>query len=281
MAWSQTTFAVHRESPRRSAGRRGSACRFLWLAFAALCVLPPIAFSQSILTCKGPARLEQMLASSPSTGAYDALGSWFATQRQLSCAISAFESALRLDPKSWESHYDLGITLLTSRNPKRAIVELQTASRLKPNSEQILLPLGAALSELNRQDEAIEVFQTILKADPQSVKAIDGLTKALIAERRYTAAIAELKNAPADEVLQLNLAVAYSKNGDTNEALKVLSATVKQHPSYAQGHFNMGAVYVQQNRFGEAAQEFKEALRLDPSDDVACLSYIKALVVLG
>lgn len=281
MAGSQTPFAVHRETLRTSVGRRRSAWLFLRLAFPALCVLPPIAFAQSIPNCKGPARLEQMLAANPSAGGYDVLGSWFATQRHWSCAISAFESALHLDSKSWESHYDLGITLLSSGNPKHAITELQTASRLKPNSEQILLPLGAGLSQLNRQDEAIEVFKAILETDRQSVKAIDGLTKALIAEKRYTAAIAELKNAPPDEVLQLNLAVAYSKNGNTDESLKVLSAIVKQHPSYAQGHFNMGAVYVQQNRFGEAAQEFKEALRLDPSDDVACLSYIKALVVLG
>jgi tetratricopeptide (TPR) repeat protein len=222
-----------------------------------------------------------MIASNPSAGAYEAMGTWFARQRQFPCAISAFESALRLDPKSWQSHYDLGITLLSSGNLRRAVTELRTASNLKPNSERILLPLGAALSELDRQDSAIEVFREILKENPQSIKAIDGLTKALIAEKRYTAAIAELKNAPPDEVLQLNLAVAYSKNGNTDDALKVLSAIIKQHPSYAQGHFNMGAVYVQQNRFGEAAQEFKDAVRLDPTDDVARLSYVKALVVLA
>jgi len=258
-----------------------SAWRFLLLGLATICVLPLTITAQKASPCKGPAGLEQTLATHPSTGAYDALGSWFAGQQHFSCAISAFESALRLDPTSWQSHYDLGIALLTSGNPQRSVHELQTASVLKPNSAQILLPLGTALSELNRQDEAIETFRAILKMDAQSVKALDGLTKALIAEKRYTAAIAELKNAPPDEVLQLNLAVAYSKNDNSDEALKTLSALVKRHPAYAQGHFNMGAVYVQQNRYGEAAQEFHEAMRLDPSDDVAALSYIKALVVLA
>ena len=187
---------------------------FLRMRSGSFCALPPTWQRKRRLTCKGPAALEQALASHPSAGAYDALGTYFATQRQFSCAISAFESAIRLDPNSWQSHYDLGIALLSSGNPQRAAKELQTASSLKPGSEQILLPLGVALSELNRQDEAIDAFRAILKQDPHSVNALDGLTKALIAEKRYTAAIAELKNAPPDEVLQLNLAVAYSKNGN-------------------------------------------------------------------
>lgn len=281
MAWSRNSLFVHNESFHRNAGRRRSTWRSLLFTLSVLCVLPSIAFAQSSAGCNGPTALDQVIASNPSSGAYEALGTWFAKRRQFSCAISAFESALRLDPKSWQSHYDLGITLLSSGNPRGAITELKAASVLKPNSEQILLPLGAALSVANRQDDAVEVFKSILKENPQSIKAIDGLTKAFIAEGRYAAAIAELKNAPPDEVLQLNLAVAYSKNGNPDESLKVLSAIVKQHPSYAQGHFNMGAVYVQQNRFGEAAQEFKEALRLDPSDDVTRLSYVKALVVLA
>jgi tetratricopeptide (TPR) repeat protein len=166
------------------------------LPLLALTVFPLTATAQQAIICKGPAALEQTIASHPSTGAYDALGSWFATQNRFSCAISAFESAIRLDPTSWQGHYDLGIALLSSGNPQRAVHELQTASGLKPGSAQILQPLGSALNELNRHDEAIEAFKTILKADPQSVKALDGLTKALIAEKRYTAAIAELKNAP-------------------------------------------------------------------------------------
>lgn len=250
-------------------------------ALTLLCAAPlPLAAQQTSI-CKGPAPMEQTLATSPSPGAYEALGSWFAARRQFSCAFSDFEAAIRLDPKSWQSHYDLGIALFSSGNPQRAVHELETASSLKPASPQILLPLGASLSELNRQDEAINAFRAVLKVDPHSVKALDGLTKALIAEKRYKAAIEELKTAPPDEVLQLNLAVAYSKNGDLDDALKALSAIVKEHPTYAEAHLNLGIVYTQQDRYSEAAEEFHEAMRLDPSDDVARLSYVKALVVLA
>lgn len=247
----------------------------------AVCGLFPLAMEAQVNSaCKGPDNLEQVIATQPSAAVYDALGAYFAGHHQLSCAIGAFESAVRLAPGSWEGHYDLGIALLTNHDPRRAAHELQTASSLKPNTPKILLPLGVELSELGQQDAAIEAFRAVLKQDPQSVPALDGLTKALIAEKRYTAAIAELKNAPADEVLQLNLAIAYSKNGNTDEALQILSAMVKEHPAYAQAHTNLGIVYTQQKRFTEAAREFETALHLDPTDDTVRLSYVKALAAL-
>ena len=166
-----------------------------------------------------------------------------------------------MQPDSWESHYDLGVALLTDNNAKGAAHELQMASKLKPDTAKILLPLGVSLSELNQQNAAMDAFRAVLKQDPQSVQALDGLTKALIAEKRYTAAIAELKNAPPDEVLQLNLAIAYSKNGNTDEALQILSAWSKSIPTYAQAHNNLGLVYTQQKRFSEAAKEFEAALQ--------------------
>src|ERR1700740_3268680 len=152
--------------------KRGSAQHVILRALAIVCAFPLAVTAQGTSNCTGPADLEQTIASHPSAGAYEALGSWFASQRHFPCAISAFESAKRLDPNSWQSHYDLGIALLSSGSAKRAVHELRAASGFKPGSPQILLPLGAALIELNQQDEAINAFKAVLKVDPQSVSAL-------------------------------------------------------------------------------------------------------------
>jgi putative PEP-CTERM system TPR-repeat lipoprotein len=269
---------VKKEFARGLCRRRGWPC--LRRALAALCAFPLMVAAQQVSPCKGPAELEKVITSNPSPGAFDALGAYFASHHQFSCAISAFESAVHLAPDSWDGHYDLGIALLSDGDAHRATRELQIASKLKPGTEKILLPLGMSLSAINQQDAAIDVFRAILKQDPQSVAALDGLTKALIAQGRYAAAISQLTNAPANEVLRLNLAVAYSKNGNTDEALQTLSAIVKEHPSYAKAHMDLGIVYTQQKRFGEAAKEFEEVLRLNPGDDEARLSYVKALTAI-
>ncbi|HYK37819.1 tetratricopeptide repeat protein [Alloacidobacterium sp.] len=247
---------------------------------AACFLLPLYMAAQQPPACKGPADLEQAIAAHPSAAAYDALGAYFAGHHQLSCAVYAFQSAIHLDPKSWEGHYDLGIAYLSNHDSKRAARELQAASALKPNTPKILLPLGVTLSDLGQQDAAIDAFRAALKQDPQSIPALDGLAKAFIAEKRYSAAIAALKDAPEDEVLQLDLAIAYSKNNNTDEAIQILSSIVKEHPDYAQAHANLGIVYAQQKRFTEAGREFETALKLDPTDDTVRLSYVKTLTAL-
>ena len=103
-----------------------------WLA------LFPVVFSgcslnlaaQDAATCKGPAELEQTIKVHPSAGAYDALGAYFGQRQKISCAISAFESAVRLDPNSWEAHFNLSLALLQSNQAKRAATELRIANPL-------------------------------------------------------------------------------------------------------------------------------------------------------
>ena len=68
--------------------------------------------AQNPSTCKGPQELERAIANQPSAGAYNALGAHFAQRNEYGCAIPAFDKALQLDPKSWETRYNLGLALL-------------------------------------------------------------------------------------------------------------------------------------------------------------------------
>ena len=230
--------------------------------------------------CKGPAALEQAVATHPSAAAYDALGAYFGQRNQYPCAFAAFESAIRLEPNSWEAHFNLGLALLGNGSATRATHEFRAALRLKPGP-QTHAALGLALSQSGQPDSAMTEFKSALKVDPKSVPALDGMANLLISQKRYSAAIAALKDAPPDEGLQLDLAIAYSKNGNTAEAIEILSRLVKQDPGSAQAHSNLGIAYIQQDRYREAATEFQLALQIDPSDDVVRVSYVKALTVLA
>src|SRR5215831_1954376 len=246
-----------------------------------LAVLNTFAFSQVPANCKGPAELERDLATHPSAGAYDALGAYFGQQQQLACAIAAFEAAVHQDPNSWEARFNLSLALLQKHEPARAVRELRVAVRLKPDNVLGHIALGEALGELDQNEPAVDEFKLALRADPKSVPALDGLAKALIAQNRYSAAIAYLKDAPADPMLQDDLAVAYSSSGDVSGAVKLLTALVQQDPTSADRHARLGIAYTQQSQFRQAADEFREALRLDPSNDITRLSYVKASIILA
>ena len=186
-----------------------------------------------------------------------------------------------LDPNSWEAHFNLALALLQSNQPTRAARELRIAIHLQPENPLGHIALGVALSQLNQDDAAIDEFKIALNKDPKSVPALDGLAKSFIAQKRYSAAIAYLKDAPRVAMLQNDLAIAYSKNGNVGEAVQVLTNIVKQDPSSAEAHSNLAIAYTQQNQFRQAVEEFKEAHRLAPNDDTIRLSYVKALVVLA
>src|SRR2546422_26841 len=68
--------------------------------------------SQKQPACQGPAELEQVIRSQPSVGFYNALGAYFGQRHQFACAISAFETAIRLDAQSAESHSNLAMALM-------------------------------------------------------------------------------------------------------------------------------------------------------------------------
>jgi tetratricopeptide (TPR) repeat protein len=199
----------------------------------------------------------------------------------LSCAIAAFEAAVHQDPNSWEARFNLSLALLQRHDPARAARELRVATRLKPDDPLGHTALGQALSQLRQNEAAIEEFKFALKSDPKSIPALDELAKALIAQKRYSAAIAYLKEGTPNPVLQDDLAVAYASNGDVAEAVKVLARLVQQDPSSADRHVRLGLAYTQVSQFRQAVDEFREALRLDPSNDVTRLSYVKALIILA
>src|SRR5205823_10790277 len=248
-----------------------------WLAYALTTGL----FAQMPAACKGPTELEKVIATHPSAGAYDALGAYFGKRQQLSCAIAAFEAAVHQDPNSWEARFNLSLALLQKHDAARAARELRVAVRIKPDDPLGHIALGEALGELGQNEAAIEEFKLALKSEPKSVPALDGLAKALIAQKRYSAAIAYLKDGPSDPVLKDDLSVANSSNGDVAEAVKLLAELVQQNPTSADRHARLGIAYTQESQFRQAVDEFREALRLDPSNDVTRLSYVKALIILA
>src|ERR1700731_861354 len=271
--------AGSRMFPTASTGRLIS--RILWLVPIIYGTCSPTVAAQRDPNCKQPAELARALAKQPSAAAYDALGAYFGQRKEFPCAFSAFQAAIRIEPNSWEAHYNFGLAYLESGDAGRASREFRVAVQLKPESPESHAALGTSLSHLNETDAAIEEFKAALRVEPQFIPALDGLTKALIEQKRYSAAIAYLRKAPPDDALQLNLATAYARNRNNDEAPQILSHIARKQPSSALVHLNLGIVYTQQDRYREAADEFREVLIFDPNNDVGPVSLVKALAILA
>jgi len=242
--------------------------------------IPGAAFGQSSArNCVPPPSLTQELASHPSAAAYSALAGYFGERNEFSCAISAFRSSLSLEPNSPQTHYYLGIALLAQGNTQEAVLEFHRSLKLQPNQPEAHLNLGAALSQLNQTDAAIEELQTALEMDPKSATAIDWLSKAYISQKRYPAAIALLSKFPPDEVLEMDLVMAYSDSGSNDKAAQLLKQMSHDQPASAVPHSGLATIYMRQRRYEDAGNEFQEALRLNPHDDSTRAAYLQNLLL--
>jgi tetratricopeptide (TPR) repeat protein len=250
--------------------------------FAAQAQSPrPAPAPATALNCKRPPELAGVLSRQPSGRAFNALGAYYAQRREFGCAIQAFESALKLEPGSWEARYNLALALLEKGSPRRAADELRTVIRQQPVLPGAHNALGTAYLRLGQKGAAEAEFRETLQVAPADIFAYQQLSEILIDDGRYAAAINLLAGAPKDPGLEANLAFAYSKNGKPEQALALLARLVEAQPDSALAHFNLATEQAHQKMYRDAAGGFREALRLDPKNDVARISLVKALNVLA
>lgn len=243
--------------------------------------------------CKLPASVMPVPGKGFSASAYDSVGTWFAEKGDLKCAAAAFKEALRVDPQSAEAHFDLGLVRQRQQNGAAATTEFQLALKYNPK----LLPARCALgSVLTDSSQAEAEFRKALAINPKAVCALDGLAQSLLDQRRYDAALVYWRQAlqiqPDAVDMQLSLATATyqaakdreaaglepSEGISVADAIRLFTDLLKSHPDLTTAHFTLGNIYANEKRYREAADEYKEASRLNPADLVALLAQVKALV---
>ncbi len=246
-------------------------------------------------SCKTPTSFEKAVQGGRTAAVYDALGAWFAGENQLSCALAAFQEAVRIEPKSAEAHFDYGVALIRSGKLPQAAREFRLALQVHPDMKQAHAALGSVLLDEGKAAEAEPEFRELLKSDPNSVFALDHLAQALSSERRYDAAIGYWKQAlalqPDSGEMKLSLATAIyedavakeqmgirgAHDSGAKEAIRQLSALTQSHPDMKAAHFTLGNIFAREARFREAADEYAAAVKLDPKNTEALLAQVKAL----
>ncbi len=231
--------------------------------------------------------LLETIQDHPTAGAYNTLGALYAQADRVSCAIPAFEAALKLENQNWEAHYNLALALLQKGDRSRAERELQTAIQQKPDSVSSHFALGNVFEDEKKLGSAEEEFRSALKIDPHFAPGAIKLSEVLITEGKPQAAVACLedavKQAPPDqaEPMQAALGVAYAENGEMEKALATLKNLVAAQPDSADAHFNLGLLYAKQGQSKDeegALTEFREALRLDRDMDPARIALGRVLI---
>jgi Flp pilus assembly protein TadD len=169
--------------------------------------------------------------------AHNNLGELLAQQGRLDEAAIHFTKALDINPSFAHARHNMGMIFVQRGNLDEAIQEFQKAIELEPTFADAYNKLGAALASRGRLDEAIASFSKAIEINPAYGSAHANLGSAYEQQGRLTEAIAEY-------------ALAIQSTADTTMA--------------AQTHFKLGRLLARTGKRREAAENFKEALRLKP-----------------
>ena len=237
-------------------------------ALLAVCLVFPVpAWAEP---CSGPHPLETRIHLYPNAEAYAALGSWFSENRQPDCAMDAFSAGLKLEPGSARLSYLLGRSLVTAGQKQEAIALLQQSIQLDPGQLDAHLLLATLLASSGRDKDAVAQWLAAVAIDPASNRALDGLAKSLISIGEYEAAIRHLRTQARDESLTLDLAVAYRKAEQFDEAARVLTDGLKIYPHSVALGGALVSLDAHQSHYAAARERAEALARSHPERTLLC-----------
>jgi tetratricopeptide (TPR) repeat protein len=146
----------------------------------------------------------------------------------------------------------------------QAIQQYEQTLKLDPNYLDAMYRLGVVHAELKDYPGAIEAWQRYIRATGGSATAYSNLGfcqelagNSAAAEAAYKQGIAR---DPKNEPCRINYGLMLARRGNAREALDQLLTVLPP----AQAHYDLASIYEITGRKGEAREEYRKALQIDP-----------------
>jgi tetratricopeptide (TPR) repeat protein len=183
-------------------------------------------------------------------------------------ATRLFELYVVRRPDNPWGHYMLGLSAWKSGDLARSESAFETALRINPKHMKSLVNLSRVLIEQKRYDDAIAKLTVAGEIDSESATVPRLMARAHGAKGETDRAIDAYRRAIAidgsDAWSMNNLGLLYLEQGFVEDALPYLAKAVQMKENVAAFHNNLGMALEHQGRFVAAATAYKGALAVDP-----------------
>jgi tetratricopeptide (TPR) repeat protein len=171
--------------------------------------------------------------------------------RQAVPALTALQEAVTLDASVALYRDALGLVLLELQQPEKAVEHFRRATEIDPGYADAHFHLGTALAEARRWEEAVVTYRRAI--------ALPSLTVPDLAHQNLGLALFHLKR--------------------YREAEEALRFAIRLEPELQAAYYNLGLVFVAEDRKDEAKQVFRRARDLGPGSPFgqAAVQRLKAL----
>ncbi len=201
-------------------------------------------------------------------------------QGELTQAAKEFKKVLELDPSLFQARVNLGLVYHALGEYNLAASNLSIGLRQSPNLPGPTLILGIDYLKLGEMEKAIPVLQRALRLDPSNLEGHRALARCYLARGDFRQTADEYR-----ELASLNpdKAEAWFKLGHDYLELSARLAFRGSHLylNSPWGHRFLGDNLFQRNRWRDAAEEYVEALALDPGEPGLHVSLGEAYLQAG
>lgn len=177
------------------------------------------------------------------------------------------------DAEGAERVFQEGVALLSAGRSAEALEKFVRAAALDPTDPRPHHGSGKIYTQLFLKDRAEECYRRALQADPRFRPSKEGLVMILYEKTRHAEAIAILRDleneTPGEPFVLGELAINALALGNHGEAIALLEKYRAAKPEDAWGRAHLGKAYADAGRLREAEAEYREALSVDGSFQIA------------
>jgi tetratricopeptide (TPR) repeat protein len=201
-------------------------------------------------------------------------------QGDLTQATKEFKKVLDLDPSLYQARVNLGLAYHALGEYNLAASNLSIALRQSPNLPGPTVILGIDYLKLGKPEKAIPVLQQALHVEPSNLEGRQALARCYLARQEFRQTADEYR-----ELANLNpdKAEAWFRLGHDYLNLSARLAFRGSHVylNSPWGHRFLGDNLFQRNRWRDAAEEYLQALALEPGEPGLHVSLGKAYLQEG
>jgi Flp pilus assembly protein TadD len=257
----------------RSAGKTGTPNNTVWVQFdLALAYLISGNYEQAVEQSQKYIELQRAeTASMKETAAgWSLLGIAEARANDSQEAVKALKEAARLEPANEEHWLNLTRELMEASRYAEAITASQEGIAANPKSYALHLRLGAAQLAAGHYKESEGAFRELVDAHDPMPTSYVGLAQVLLREGRAEEAAAVVTTAEQyvgkNFLLLYFQGLAFDRAGKRREAANAFREALRLNPESGEAHLGLGKSELSTGQTNEAIAELKEALRLSPGN---------------
>ncbi|MBI4051021.1 MAG: tetratricopeptide repeat protein [Elusimicrobia bacterium] len=209
-------------------------------------------------------------------------------------AVAECLKATELEPRNAQAYHELGIVHNASGNLKEAVTAWEFAVRNDPQYALAYYDLGLGYYEQDQMEKAIEAYQSAIAASEGKSALGSGISLAAVYTNLGVAHLALSQDSQAEKAFRKAYALDPKAEAGhiAREYLgqmfrgKIESSSAKAEPGKQRKdlhafHSSLARQYYEQQKYSEAVQEFRKALRYKPQDPNGHISLGGILILQG